>query len=529
MRLYLSFFFLCLLFACKTTSNTTPKNTTQTAEDFEFVILQLNDVYEISPLDEGRVGGMARVATVRKQLMEANPNLITVLAGDYLNPSLIGSLKCQFGEEKDRVNGRQMVDVMNALGVDYVTFGNHEFDLDAEDLNDRDNESKFKIICANVLEKTENGEVPFQQANQNIPGYTVHTFNGTNGKQLKLGLFGVVLPFNEQDYLTYLDHFETSKQAFEAVSKESDIVFGLTHLTMEMDEHLATLVPQVPLIMGGHEHVNMVSQVGKTSIYKADANAKTAYIHWCKYNPQTKKTSIWSQLYPITDVIPADPEVEKVIQKWEDFARDCMISQGYRPNDTISFSLRPLDGTEAGIRYGQTNLGKTIAMAFEAVAPAADAALFNSGSVRLDDKLKGFIRQKDILATLPFGGDLKMGPIKGSELKKILDTGLEESLKGNGAYLQLGSIEQKGASYLIKGKPLDLNKTYQIALPGFLAGGGEPALSFIKESGPFTQPDLSQAMANGLNKNDLRDIVIWSMKRSDKMKMVEGLLEAERE
>ena len=122
-----------------------------------------------------------------------------------------------------------------------------------------------------------------------------------------------------------------------------------------------------------------------------------------------------------------------------------------------------------------------------------------------------------------------MGPIKGSELKKILDTGLEESLKGNGAYLQLGSIEPKGVSYLIKGKPLDLNKTYQIALPGFLAGGGEPALSFIKESGPFTQPDLSQAMANGLNKNDLRDIVIWSMKRSDKMKMVEGLLEAERE
>jgi 2',3'-cyclic-nucleotide 2'-phosphodiesterase (5'-nucleotidase family) len=513
MRYAFLFLFACFLFTCKTTSETTDASLVNISPDFEFVILQMNDVYEISPLDEGRVGGLARVATIRRQLLEANPNVITVLAGDYLNPSLIGSLKCQFGEEKDRVNGRQMVDVMNAMGVDYVTFGNHEFDLGEDDLVARNQESKFKIISGNAFQKTGEGEKAFQQFGGDIPGYAVHEFSNQDGKTFKLGLFGVVLPFNQTEYVAYTDHFEEGKKAYEAVIEESDVAFGLTHLTMGMDEELAGMLPEVPLIMGGHEHVNMTSQVGNTSIIKADANAKTVYIHWCRYNFQTKKTKVWSQLFPVTDVIEADAAVDAVVQKWEQFARECMISQGYEPEERIYYTQTPLDGTEASVRYGETNLGKLIALAFEKAAPTADVALFNSGSIRLDDKLSGYVRQKNILATLPFGGELMQGPIKGSELKKLLDTGLAESLKGNGAYLQLGSIKKEGNAYLIKGKALDLEKTYQVALPGFLAGGGETALSFITESGPFQLADLSQAIDNGLVKNDLRDIVIWSMKQ----------------
>ena len=523
---YFSFCLIALfLFACKTTKKTSQATTeANTGQIIEFNILQLNDVYEISPLDNGRVGGMARVATIKKELEKVNPNLITVLAGDYLNPSLFGSLKCQFGEERDRINGRQMVDVMNALGVDYVTFGNHEFDLKNKDLVARDNESKFKIICANALQELPSGEKkPYQQFGKDIPDYLVHTFDGEDRKQLRLGLFGVVLPFNNRDSVAYLDHFETGKKAYEAAKEESDIVFGLTHLTMGMDEELAGMLPEIPLILGGHEHVNMTSQVGNTSIMKADANAKTAYIHWCKFNTATQKVEIYSQLFPITDVIPADPEVEKVVKKWEVFAEECMVAQGYRPNDTISFNLNPLDGRESSIRFGQTNLGKLIALAFEE-ASGADASFFNSGSIRLDDQINGFVKERDILGTLPFGGGLKVGPIKGGDLKRILDTGLADEIKGNGAYLQLGSIEPSNGSYLIKGEALEMEKVYQIALPGFIAGGGEDLLSFIADFGPYQDITLPE----GVNQNDIRDIVIWSMRRSDKMKLVQELLDAER-
>src|SRR3978361_135698 len=92
-------------------------------------ILQLNDVYEIGPLNEGKVGGMARVATLIRQ-HEARYKTFVVLAGDFLSPSVIGTTKI----DGQRTNGRHMVDMMNKVGVDLVTFGNHEFDIPDSDL-----------------------------------------------------------------------------------------------------------------------------------------------------------------------------------------------------------------------------------------------------------------------------------------------------------------------------------------------------------------------------------------------------------
>ena len=56
----------------------------QPAPPFEFIVLQLNDVYEISPLEGGNAGGLARVAALRQQLLQENPNTLTVLAGDFM-------------------------------------------------------------------------------------------------------------------------------------------------------------------------------------------------------------------------------------------------------------------------------------------------------------------------------------------------------------------------------------------------------------------------------------------------------------
>ncbi|HXG01695.1 MAG TPA: hypothetical protein VNL69_12945, partial [Bacteroidota bacterium] len=57
----------------------------------DVTLLQLNDVYEISPLENGAYGGLARVATIRKHLLRENPNTFTFLAGDFISPSAIGT------------------------------------------------------------------------------------------------------------------------------------------------------------------------------------------------------------------------------------------------------------------------------------------------------------------------------------------------------------------------------------------------------------------------------------------------------
>ena len=84
-----------------------------------FTLLQLNDVYEISSIQCGKFGGMARVETIHKKLLKENKNTMLVMAGDFLNHSLLGGMKLN-GE---KIRGKQMIEVMNAMNFDMVAFG----------------------------------------------------------------------------------------------------------------------------------------------------------------------------------------------------------------------------------------------------------------------------------------------------------------------------------------------------------------------------------------------------------------------
>ena len=62
----------------------------------QWTFLQMNDVYELIPLGGGNKGGLARVATIRRLLLEENSNTITVLSGDVVSPSALGTRKFHF-------------------------------------------------------------------------------------------------------------------------------------------------------------------------------------------------------------------------------------------------------------------------------------------------------------------------------------------------------------------------------------------------------------------------------------------------
>lgn len=526
-KLLFAFLALLVLQACESRRQTTNSAIMLTADNhaqpIDFILLQLNDVYEISPMDKGRTAGMARVAALRKQLLAHNPNVITVLSGDYLSPSLTGSLQCEFDGVKQRVAGRHMVEVMNAAGVDYVTFGNHEFDIKEAELLARLDASRFQVISANVLHKTANGTAPFQQGGKDLPREVVHTFTGADGATFRLGLTGLTLPFNRANYVHYLDHYAEGAASVARLQGKCDAVMAITHLTMGMDDTLAQRMPALTLLMGGHEHVNMYKQVGASAVAKADANAKTVYVHWCSYDPGTRKVEVWSQLIPITDAMPEDAATAQVVKKWENFAEDCMEAQGYRPNDTLGFYLQALDGREDAIRFHQTNLGALITSAMLAADPAAQVAVINSGSVRLDGVLEGFVVQRDILATLPFGGDIVEGQVTGRQLRQLLDAGLAASIQGNGAYLQVGNVELATPGYRVAGSPLDDAKTYTVVLPSFLAAGKENLLAFVKDFTTYQAPKLPAGV-----KNDIRDLIIWHMQRSGNLPLVRQLLDSQR-
>lgn len=487
---YVLILWLCLgLWACKSTQtndNTVPMTSfsMEAPPRAEMTFLQLNDVYEISPLEGGKVGGMARVATLRKQLLTGGDPVYTVLAGDFLNPSVIATVKYK-GE---RIKGAQMVDVMNKTGVDYVCFGNHEFDLDEDELQKRINESNFEWISSNTFHRTEKWIAPFEKVqggkSRPIQPYKIVEIPATSGPAIRMGIIAVCLPANKQAYVNYHDIYRDAKLTYDYIRDKTDIVVGLTHLSIEQDRELAKQIPQLALIMGGHEHQNHIEKVGQVVIAKADANAKTAYVHKVSYDGSRGRVTVGSELVVIGENLAQDEEVKALVKVWEDRAFEGFKSGGFDISKVVTTLKEPLDGREATNRFKPTNMGITVAEAmYKGKLGKADASLVNSGAIRIDDVLSGTITEYDIIRMLPFGGAVWHVEMTGKLLAEILDPGLGIN-KGSGGYLQVYNMTWEGNNFKVDGKPLDVKKTYTIALPAFLLTGLEKNLGFLKEGNP---------------------------------------------
>jgi 2',3'-cyclic-nucleotide 2'-phosphodiesterase (5'-nucleotidase family) len=51
-------------------------------------LLQVNDVYQFAPVDQGTKGGLGRVLTLRKSIQQENPNTLLLMSGDTISPSV---------------------------------------------------------------------------------------------------------------------------------------------------------------------------------------------------------------------------------------------------------------------------------------------------------------------------------------------------------------------------------------------------------------------------------------------------------
>ena len=510
-KLILFFAFVGILSACRNA-----KISKSNKHEIAVTFLHLNDVYEISALDNGKIGGMARVATVREALLKENPNTITVLAGDFLSPSVIGTLRY----EGKGIKGKQMVDVMNAVGIDWVCFGNHEFDLDEKDLQERINESKFNWLNTNALQKTNGALVPFGKIENGVKNpfvkTTILTFKNAQGDAVKVGMFGVVLPSNQKDYVLYEDFFESAKKAYIELKPQCDFVVGLTHLNKVDDAKLAEMLPEVKLLMGGHDHENMRQKIGTVILAKADANAKSAYVHRLVFNQDTKQVKITSELKQINEQIADNQAVMAVINKWEGIQDGAFKALGLNKNEVIADLKEPLDGHETTVRNSQGNMGELITNALlSASTNAIDCAFFNGGSIRIDDMVSGKITQLDVLRILPFGGKLVEVKMRGRLLEKVLEMGLQN--KGSGGYLQWNKIayDEAKKEWKINGKLLDINQEYSIVTSDFLLSGKERNLGFFTKQNPDiisvvdTFPDVDDV------RNDIRKAVIAYLKKNN--------------
>ena len=467
--------------------------------EIHVTFLHFNDVYEITPVSGGKEGGLARVSTLYKQLLKKNPNTISVLGGDLFSPSAMGTAVYN----GDRLAGKQMVDVLNTMGLQYATFGNHEFDIKEGQFKNRMVEAEFTWISSNVFNS--DGK-PFPGVKDSV---ILNFADKDNGKIFKIGIFGITLPVNKSDYVKYADPMQTASVQVAKLKDKCDFLIALTHQNIDEDEKLLTLYPEIDLLLGGHEHVNYQRwRGGFTPLLKADANVRSVYVVDLRFNPDSGKTAILPQLVPINDTIAEDLDVKTVVDKWTEIAFNSFRSQGLNPEEEITKTDEPLNGLEADIRTGTTNLTNLIAQSMLIPFPDADLSVYNSGSIRIDDLLPaGIVTVYDVIRIVPFGGKVLKAEIKGGLLKRVLDQG--DANYGSGGYLQYAKVSRlKKGDWIVNGSPIDINKTYVISILDFLASGREQNLEFLNPS-----TEGFKVVEDGKVK-DIRKLIIDSMKLS---------------
>ena len=465
---------VCVIFfiaACATVSD----RKTETDHRIHVTILHFNDIYEITPVSGGKEGGIARVATLRKQLLARNPNTITTLGGDLFSPSAVGTAEYQ----GDRLAGRQMVDVLNHFGLDYATFGNHEFDVTESQFQKRMQEAKFTWVSSNVFNAD---GLSYDGVQQNL---VVHFEHPKSNKTFRIGLFGLTLSTNKAGYVRYTDPLMVAGQQVAQLFGQVDFIIALTHQSIADDVALVQQNPQVDLVLGGHEHINYQRWRGSrfAPILKGDANARSVYVVDLYFDPATGQTEVKPTFVPIDAQLDEDPAVKAVVGQWVTIAFNAFRQQGFEPEKVITQITEPLDGLESSVRSTQTNLTRLIADSMMKAYPDAELSLYNSGAIRIDDTLPpGKITVYDVIRILPFGGQVQLATIKGSLLTKVLNQGLVN--KDTGGFLQSANTQRQNGVWLVNGKTIDASKTYRLAINDFLASGRERGLNDLKPGNP---------------------------------------------
>ena len=152
------------------------------------------------------------------------------------------------------LGGMLEVGLVNALGYDVITLGNHEFDDGIEHLGRRLAGLKCPVVCSNYdFSQFELGKY--------VKPYVVLKRGG-----MRIGIFGMLTDITKvvertiADRLPKFDDVETANRwaSYLKNEKKCDIDIALTHLGMDnedfMDQDLVRATRNIDLVVGGHSH-----------------------------------------------------------------------------------------------------------------------------------------------------------------------------------------------------------------------------------------------------------------------------------
>ncbi len=508
--LFLLIFILFSLSACH------KKHKTQS-----FIILSLNDVYRANGLNNGTLGGLARVKTMRDKLIKEGKEVLVLHAGDFLQPSFSA-----------RVNqGAAMIDAMNLLdgkpnNLDrnmIVTFGNHEFDKAKMKylprLQQRINESDFYWLDSNInwYHDAKLGEISSQKMHK----WIIKEINGIN-----VGLFSLTTNMAHPAYVASFDNpIEVTKHYVPFLRKQgADVVIALTHQQLSDDKKVLQLDQRYrpDIIIGGHEHYHQLEQINNTWIVKADADAASVAIIEVLLD-KNKQTSFLPIIQELDQDIQKDRAIAQNIKNWQQKTAVKYCQKIKQTTDCLDEAYGStkveLIAEESEIRRFETNLADFIAdtALAEFKLCQADAALINSGSIRLNYNIaaNNNITRKHIEGMFPYPSNLKLIQINGKTLKQMLNHAIDR-WTANGHWLMVAGIRfvhnptKQAVSHLVTSSDQTViadDQMLKIVVPNYL-------IDAHTDHDGYSMIDASMVIECNKNGSSLKNLLINRIKNT---------------
>ncbi|XP_063299133.1 5'-nucleotidase [Pelobates fuscus] len=507
------------------------------AASFQVTLLHTNDVHarvEQTNRDSGKCGnppecyaGVARRFTKIQEIRNSHEHVLLLDAGDQYQ----GTIWFNY------FKGEEAAYFMNYLHYDAMALGNHEFDNGiAGLLNPFLMKVQFPILSANIRAE--------KQVAPNITGYYLPYKILEVGPE-KIGIVGYTsketpVLSDPGPYLVFEEEITALQpQVDKLLTLGVNKVIALGHSGFETDKLIAQKVKGVDVVVGGHsntflytgpppsndvpvgEYPFIVKSDDGRSVPVVQAYAFGKYLGFLTVTFDEAGNVLQSSGNPILldSSIPEDPALLVEINKWKEQLTNF---SSFELGKTLVF----LNGSSVECRYRECNLGNLICDAMidnnlrypdELMWNHVSLCIINSGGIRgsIDERnSNGSITLEELLSVLPFGGTFDLIEVKGSTLKAVFEHSVHRYGGGTGEFLQVGgikvvyNIDKAPGQRVVKLEvictrcrvpryvPVEMDQTYKIVLPAFLATGGDGFSMLINETLKHDSGDLDVAVVS---------------------------------
>jgi 5'-nucleotidase len=468
-----------------------PQTDAQKPGNFDLTILHTNDLHshDESFSERGKtLGGMTRLAHLIRQYRARSPHCLTIDAGDIFQGTPFFTI----------YKGEVEVEMLNKAGYDLYTIGNHEFDDGGKNLAKQLARGKFEVLSCN-LDCTELPELKAV-----IKPSTVKVIDGEKvgfvgaitpdietlslsreGAKLKVGTYKSTTP-PERD-LPWLAPIKEEVDKLSAAGINKIIL--ITHCGTEVDKIIATELPAVDAIIGGHSHTRLDTPI----VVEHKDGSHTLIVQTGCYSRNLGKFDLVFDKNGVVDMAETKYKLLHVDEKVpeEKDIKDYLASKAGPVNklrNTYVATAKADFDNNFRIMKCDSALGDLICDSFffspEGKAEGTEITLENRGGVRsrID---KGPISLEKVEEVLPFDNHMIYATMTGARLRSVLEHSVDSATGGkffdvHGLKFGWDPEKPKGQRLVFllackdgKWNPLSDTDKYRVAMTDYSFLGGE--------------------------------------------------------